>query len=282
MDALQQALRAVLQRTIDQRSQAEVEVQRNVRSLRVRLEAAEAPVWPGELVALMQPAPPKSRDERWFAAMDATAEGPRRLAVPAPAANGPAFGYPQVREYAQALVAALAAQYRAAAQVALSLPGLAHGLDEGACLEHLLLGLVDALAVQASAGSWQELVLLEPNDGRRRLLADKLDALLAATTPPGASLHRGAWSLVYFPAAAGAARPPAPFESHLTYQDMLTAFVAMPFRADMRDIFQYGIQAPALRARFKAERLDFRAFHRPRSSSRSRSASSAPIWSLPT
>ncbi|MGH8454020.1 MAG: hypothetical protein ACRESW_05665, partial [Nevskiales bacterium] len=238
MDDLQQARRAALQRAFDQRSSEEADAQRGMRALRIALDAAEAPAWPGEVVALMQPAPAASREARWamdfrLAASGAApaGTGPRSLIV---VAVGPVFGYPQVREYAVDLLAELAASQPAAGRLALALPGLAHGLDEGASLEHLLLGLVDALAAQATPPALRELVLLEPDDARRRMMAEKLGQLLgpdAAPLPPGWVARPQSWPLVYFPVVAGAQRLPAPFEQHLTYQDTLTAFVAMPFIA---------------------------------------------------
>lgn len=262
MDALQNALRGLLSQALDQRSLADADLKRSGRVLRISLVGSDGPSWTGESLALMQPALSSSRDARWGAAIKLSAAAvPRAFEVAAPGADGPAFGYPQLRDYGRTVVGSLRGLQAPPRQVGLPLPGLAHGLDEGACLEHLLLGLVDALAAGPAAAPPAELVLLEPNPGRRRLLAEKLGALLGSDAPPaGWSAADHSWPLRYFPVAASAAseaRPAAPFEQHLSYDDMLTAFVAMPFKTEMRDVFLYGIQGPARRNRFKAERLDF-------------------------
>ena len=267
MDELQKILRAALQRAFDRHAGDEVAAQRSARMLRIGLDAAEAPAWAGDVVALMRPAPAASCDARWAAALglDAAAgtarpgAGPRP--VPVEAAETTAFGYPQVRDYAAALLAALVGAIPEPGRAGLALPGAAHGLDEGACIEHLLLGLVDGLAAQPATPALREVVLLEPNDARRAVIADKLAQLLDDVAAPANQVARPqSWPLVYFPAADDAPRVPAPFEQHLTYKDTLTAFVAMPFAAEMLDVFQYGIQGPALRSKFKAERLDFEHF----------------------
>jgi hypothetical protein len=270
VDELQKALRAALQRAFDRRTGDEVDAQRSARLLRIAVDAADAPAWQGDAVALMQPAPPASSDARWAAAFGLDAADPapapvlpRASARPLPVKASPptAFGYPQVREYAAALLAALAAAIPTAGRVALALPGAAHGLDEGACIEHLLLGLVDTLAAQPARPALRELVLLESNDARRALMADKLAQLLGRdAAPAGWVAQPQSWPMMYFPAADAAQRMPAPFEQQLTYKDTLTAFVAMPFATEMLDVFQYGIQGPALRSKFKAERLDFEHF----------------------
>ena len=255
MDPRQQALRAALQRALTQQRNDTADSQRSVRTLRVALNAADAAQWNGDVVALMDPAPSESYDALWRGGI------PVLRLLPVAAASGVAFGYPQVREHATALLNAVASAHPAATRLALPLPGVAQGLDEGACLENLLLGLADGLAADTHGSALRELVLLEPNARRRATLAAKLAEMLGADAPPPGWVARPqSWPLVVFAAAPGTPRPAAPFEQRLTYQDTLTAFVAMPFKPEMRDIFHYGIQGPAQRSGFKAERLDFEHF----------------------
>jgi len=270
MDDLQQAMLAALHRAFNQHIGDEIDAQRAPRTLRIALAETEGPAWSGDALALMRPAPSGSSDAQWAAALrlDATSsasspartgKGPQPLPVRAPA--GLAFGYPQVREYAAELLTTLAKTLPETDRVVLTLPGISHGLDEGACLEHLLLGLVDALAVQPAPPAVRELVLLESNDARRQLIENKLDQLLTREAGSTGGMKKSrSWPLVYYAAADDAHRCPSPFEQHLTYMETLTAFVAMPFKPEMRDVFQYGIQGPALKAKFKAERLDFEHF----------------------
>lgn len=242
----QASLRASLMRSLDQRANDDAIARSTSASLRISVFEKDATQWTGAgVIALKQPAPEGSADARWAAAVLPGL----RLLVDAPAGVG--FGYPQVRAYAGSVVAALVVHHPKASCAALALPGPDHGLDESACMEYLLLGLVDALAV-SSAATLQEIVLIEPLSSRRKLLVAKLHQLFPnAFTAP----H---WVLDYFPASGTAPRVPAPFEQQLTIQDTLTAFIAMPFaKGAMTDVFRYGIQAPAQRCRFRAERLDF-------------------------
>jgi hypothetical protein len=273
MNDLDQALRTALQLAFDHlRTDDEINAHRTARVLRIAIDAADAPAWVGDAVAMMYPAPIESSDARWATALGLDSAGALQLRaspsgwrpLPVPTTAGSAFGYVQVHEYAEALLAELSASLPTSARVALALPGVAHGLDEGTCVEHLLLGLVDELAVRPKPPALNELVLLEPNDKRRELIAEKLNELLGHDAAPAGWVARpNSWPLVYFAVAGGAQRPPAPFEQHLTYKDTLTAFVAMPFMEEMLDVFQYGIQGPAVKSKFKAERLDLEHFTGP-------------------
>lgn len=260
MDDLQRILRTSLLQALEKRERADAGQQRDGRVVHVSLAACHGLDWTQGVLALMQPAPPNSRDVKWRRSLaESRAALPRLLDVDAPGADGPAFGYPQLRDYGRTLVFKLRALQTGVHVVGLSLPGLAHGLDEGAAIEHLLLGLIDALAIEPAGSPTLDVVLLEPDAGRCRLLAEKLEALLGVDASPArGNAAASRWPVRYFPRASdAAARPLAPFEQHLTYEDTLTAFVAMPFKPEMRDVFLYGIQGPAQRARFKAERLDF-------------------------
>ncbi len=255
LNPLLPSLRATLLRSLNQRSSEEAAARKSTASLQISVQADDAIQWSGgnAALALMRPAPDAGADDRWA---KAAAQLPLPLAhffVDRPA--GVAFGYPQVQVYAAALPAAATSAQPQATRLALALPGPDHGLDESACVEHLLLGLLDTLAAPGAAASpLEEIVLLEPLEIRRKLIVEKLHLLFPDGSPAGSNR----WTLAYFPAAsAGQPRVPAPFEQRLTIQDTLTAFVAMPFAPRMVDVFRYGIKAPSLRCRFKAERLDF-------------------------
>lgn len=245
MNPLQQSLRASLQHSIAQYASKESLARGSPATLRISVQATEAAQWQDGVVALMRPAPKGSHDARWAAARLSHAV----FVDPPPNVE---FGYPQVRVYSAAVLAALAAGHPAATRAALALPGPYHGLDESACVEYLLLGLLDALAAPHPA--LEEIVLLEPLDIRRVLIADKLRELFPDAT------DASAWTFEYYPANEASQHARAPFEQRLTIQDTLAAFIAMPFASRMSDVFHYGIQKPALRCKFRPERLDFEHF----------------------
>ncbi len=263
MGFLKEALLANLLRDLAQRSNAEAAAQRDARVLRIALADANAPDWPGPVVALMWPAPPDSPDALWanrLGTAQRPAAGPQALRVEV--AAGASFNYGKVQGFARALLHGLAQQQPAATSVGLALPGPAFGLDVGACVEWLLLGLVETLAALPQAPGVTDLVLLEPSPIRRQLMADKLALLLAADQSdpslPGWVPSANAWPLVYLPVGGGGgARMKAPFEQRTTHLQTLTAFVAMPFKTELLDVYQYGILGPAEKAKFRAERLDF-------------------------
>jgi hypothetical protein len=179
----------------------------------------------------------------------------RVLSAPADHAR---FGYPQVIEFGARLAAARPAD--GSDGIAAAIPGHDAGLDAIGCIERFLQGVADGLESAGSPAPFNELVLFEPQDARRRLLRDVLDRLFeVGTHPPDWQPNDDAWPLVYFPAGPGT-RVERPFEKNLSYLNMLTAFVAMPFADDMKDVWRYGIERPSREAGFECQRLDYEAY----------------------
>lgn len=165
------------------------------------------------------------------------------------------FGYPQVRAFASALVAAAAAHTR----VAVRLPGIDLGLDPLDCLEHFIVGLAAAVADSDDTLQLQAVCITEPSPTLRGQYRDLLGRLLS-DIPPGWQAEPGTadqWPLRCARHADGAGTgADRRLEARLTHQELFTAFVAMPFRKDMLDTFEFGIRQPSREVGFRAERLD--------------------------
>ena len=175
-----------------------------------------------------------------------------------PAENAVRLGYPQVHEFGAGLSAAFPAA--GATAIGAAIPGNDSGLDAVGCFERFLQGVARGLEGVGHPPPFAELVLVEPLDGRRRLLRDVLDRLFdAAVHPLDWVPNDDTWPMVYFPTGS-ATKVEAPFEKNLSYVNMLTAFVAMPFADDMKDVWRYGIERPARDAGFECHRLDFQAY----------------------
>jgi hypothetical protein len=249
-------LRGAFRAARGQRRASVVAAQRTERAIGVMLFEGPPAEWAGEVLAVLNV-------EGALAAgtfdLLPGGNGNRALQVLTLPAEAPAqFGYPQVREIGVQVLKALGAALPQAAEVGLVLPGPELGLDRVDCVEHFLQGVASALAEGQHPPGLRRVVLIEPGRTLADVLRATLSHLLEAAELDEAGAPAG-WRLAYYPAAAegsAEARVPAPFEARLTHQQLLTAFVAMPFASEMMSTFVIGIQRPARAAGFRAERLD--------------------------
>ncbi|HUB99177.1 MAG TPA: hypothetical protein VMS11_05080 [Solirubrobacterales bacterium] len=158
------------------------------------------------------------------------------------------FGYREIGTFAEEALEILARERADVKTVALTLHGAGYGLDELACLDSEVRGLIDAIEDGKAPGSLEQVLILESDPGR----AERLRLRLRETLP--ASNHgSSAFRIEAEDPAAGevlqqsvAAAP--------EQQDH--AFIAMPFAAEFDDVFHYGIAAAVRNSGLLCERID--------------------------
>jgi len=172
---------------------------------------------------------------------DLSAEKVVFLGVPAL----PRFGYSQIRLFARRAMALVGTELPQAREVALTLHGAGYGLDEIACFDAELAGLLDAFNLGTISPSLERVLIIEADVGRadrlRGHLVETIDGGMSAdiSVPPNRDIVEK---------VGGVSSDATPEHDH--------AFVAMPFAGRFEDIFHYGI-APSVRAAgLLCERID--------------------------
>lgn len=140
-------------------------------------------------------------------------------------------------------------------RLATTVHGVRAGLDEHEAVLALVGGFIDAFQ-KGAGGEIEEILVVEQNAGRARRMRQTLEDGLSRTggvtrLPTGAfRVERSvAFKQTTVMATAGQASQEKPH-----------AFVAMPFLAELEDVFHYGIQGPVKSAGLLCERVDQAAF----------------------
>jgi hypothetical protein len=162
----------------------------------------------------------------------------------------PDFGYSEIRLFARLAVATVRAELPEAREMAITLQGAGFGLDEIACFEAELSGLLDGIGLADGATELERIKVVESDPAR----AERIGARLAEVLPDGE------WEIG---AGTGAAveRSGADLRSWVKApEDRDHAFVAMPVSADLDDRFHYGITTAVHACGLLCERIDEAAF----------------------
>jgi len=160
------------------------------------------------------------------------------------------FGYAEIRLFARRAMSLVGAEFPQAGQIALTLHGAGYGLDEIACFDAELAGLLDAFELETVSPLLKRVAIVEADVGRAERLRRHLehtfssgDSIADVGVPPAAALGN----------KVGVISSKAP-------ADRDHAFVAMPFAKEFEDVFHYGI-APSVRAAgLLCERIDQATF----------------------
>lgn len=147
------------------------------------------------------------------------------------------------------------AEGRRARRLATTVHGVRAGLDEHEAILALVSGFIDSFQ-KGVGGEVEEVWIVEKNVGRATRMRQALEAGLAGTTgvtrlESGAFRVQRSAAFQLAPAMASAGQP-SPEKPH--------AFIAMPFLAELDDVFHYGIQGPVKAAGLLCERVDQVAF----------------------
>jgi hypothetical protein len=177
--------------------------------------------------------------------------------------------YQQIKEFAARSLLILQSEAPQARHVALTLHGTGFGLDEVEAFLAEFQGCLEAIQLGAIPAGLERITIVERNGERverlRRALeqqlfrvdfAERVETHWAYRLSPTREVRRGH-------------APPAPPTSKglesleiatVAYETKPHAFVAMPFKQEMDDVFYYGIQGPVRSAGYLCERVDQEAF----------------------
>lgn len=157
----------------------------------------------------------------------------------------PEFGYPQIRSFARRALAILGEDGTTPSEVAFTLHGVGYGLDEIACLDSEVAGLMDALGAGEGPPSVSRIVILERDSGRVRRINEHLSQLFPTAAEGTFTIEIGS---VDTTERLGQVTADAAPGDH--------AFVAMPFAPEFEDVFDYGISAAVRNNGLLCERID--------------------------
>lgn len=164
------------------------------------------------------------------------------------------FSYPDIREFGYKALCSVASAVPHATEVALTLHGVGYGLDEVACFEAIVAGLLDAVRDDDIPRGLRVITFLELNAGRAARMRRQLEALTGSGTESAV-----------FPRTPDGSERAAPGSERL--RDVARrgvteehAFVAMPFDAAFSDLFHYGLSSAVRAAGLLCERIDQEAF----------------------
>ncbi len=161
------------------------------------------------------------------------------------------FGYKEIRAFARKALTALAGEAPQTQHILLTVHGPGYGLDEVEAFEAELAGLVDAISEEDRPEALKRITIAERNTGRAKRLASVLDELLPDHTI--ATSRKSGW--VSRTVASEKLRV-----AGYTSDAKPHVFVAMPFRDDMDDVYDYGIQSAVKSAGLVCERADLSSF----------------------
>src|SRR5713226_2017034 len=161
-------------------------------------------------------------------------------------------GYAQIRDFARRVLSSLTRKLPATKHLAVTLHGPGFGLDETASFEAELAGLVDAITSEDYPEELELISFVERNFGR----GQRLRACLQNLLPDGVLPVDEPNSLNTLQPETQATLRSAGYDS----ASKPRVFVAMPFAAEMDDIFHYGIQGAVNAAGMLCERADLSAF----------------------
>jgi hypothetical protein len=162
------------------------------------------------------------------------------------------FEYPQIRDFGRTLIAAVTKALPATEHVALTLHGPGYGLDEMEAFDAEIAGLVDGVRMVRVPPKLARITVVELE--RRR--ADRLAARLRVLLPSGQ---------IDVDSAAVVQRSARETSDEIRNAGYSAArkrrvFVAMPFRPEMDDAYDFGIFRPANECGYLCERADRELF----------------------
>jgi hypothetical protein len=158
------------------------------------------------------------------------------------------FGYGEIREFARAVLSALAADAPESTDLALTVHGPGYGLDEAEAFAAEIGGLLDGVRSGDLPDSLRKITVVELDAALARRLQNLLSKLLpgGVIEPKSAKGSTKAMQQLRSAGAASSAKP--------------RVFVAMPFKDEMLDSWNLGIYPAVRAAGFVCERADLESF----------------------
>lgn len=161
------------------------------------------------------------------------------------------FGYKEIREFGRISLSSLKSKHPIK-HISLTIHGAEIGLDEEEAFSSQLAGIIDAVTSGQFPIGLQKITFLEKRRRRCSVLQRLLNELL-----PGGCIETDPQS--YFEKGEDSSKQMLR-EAGYTSENKPHVFVAMPFKDDMEDIWDYGIQPTVKTAGYICERADLSSF----------------------
>jgi hypothetical protein len=162
------------------------------------------------------------------------------------------FEYPKIREFSRTAISAVGQALKESESIAITLHGPGYGLDEMEAFDAEVAGLVDGIRMGLIPPRLLRVSIVERDSRRAERLASRLREVLPNNSISIQSVGEMQRSV---PATSETIRN-AGYETSKKRR----AFVAMPFRPEMDDAYDYGIFRPANECGYVCERADRELF----------------------
>ena len=175
---------------------------------------------------------------------------PNVIFIGTPSLGG--FGYKEIREFGRLAISSLVMADQQIKHVSLTIHGVGYGLDEEEAFSSQLAGIIDAVTSGQYPSGLRKITFLEKSGRRGHVLNRLLKKLLPGACIETDPLHRYG--------AGEEASKQTLREVGYTSENKPHVFVAMPFKDDMEDVWDYGIQPPVKSSGYICERADLSSF----------------------
>lgn len=175
---------------------------------------------------------------------------PRVIFIGTPRLGG--FGYKEIREFGRIALSSLLKSKYPIKHISLTIHGSGYGLDEEEAFSSQLAGIIDAITTGQYPAGLQKITFLERASRRAPVLQRLLNKLL-----PSGCIETD--PQLYFEGEEDSSKQMLR-EAGYTSENKPHVFVAMPFKDDMEDIWDYGIQPTVKAAGYICERADLSSF----------------------
>lgn len=162
------------------------------------------------------------------------------------------FGYSQARELGRLSLTSLADIEPQTKHVIVTVHGVGYGLDESESFESQIAGFIDAVKSAEIPDQLERITFAERNFGR----AERLNRVLDKIIPNGIIEFDTSWNIKNVSSDASEKLRSVGYASNSKKH----VFVAMPFRPEMDDIYDYGISSAVRSAGYLCERADLPSF----------------------
>jgi len=162
------------------------------------------------------------------------------------------FKYIQVREFGRLTLASLAGIEPQAKSIIVTMHGVGFGLDESESFQSQIAGFIDAVKSAEIPDQLERIIFAERNSGR----AERLKIILDEILPNGIIEFDTRWNIKNISPVATEKLRSVGYSSNSKKH----VFVAMPFRSEMHDIYDYGISSAVRSAGYLCERADLSSF----------------------
>lgn len=162
------------------------------------------------------------------------------------------FSYPDIRKFARTALEKLGEKDNTINHAVITLHGAGYGLDELEAFESEVAGMIDAITAGTFPYSLKKISIVEFDQRRAKSLVKSLEKLI-----PGGYVQANLPSYL-----ANIEESVSEKFRSIGYSssDKPHIFVAMPFRNEMEDIYDYGIQNAVREAGYLCERADLSSF----------------------